>query len=476
LLEWDVDAKVIAASTRAANKTKGQRKQTVVNTRKYCKLEEFLESISRRFKIALIPSRQIDFKNGGALKSTASQTFATDHNSVENTVSTSRECESDKLNICITEPDDDYIEQLMNNRLNISKVGKGREENDSISFHDNFTFGATTIEDTESCTPSVYEIDKFHRELELELFGDETELPSMVGQTLEFPLQADNRTNLNTISGRISSLQDDIAIAGGSNLKQQQPILLERYPLESFPDVSRSGTNGYDAMVNTQDSSNGVPTTSVKFRINHHHSNGNCHRHVPFNHYLSLPLQAESEQCRSGTIFHRQYDDSFDSFSQNLATEVYHSMFSTQGEFDPQYTQFTRGSTERIYSERNNNQHRRSGSFDSSYSAASTQYNLRYSRPESPIQQYTRPVFEASQFSTASSWDSKDSYFRRSNPGDHRYARGSFHPSSRGDDFDGPQVHHVPLFGHTSANQLIDGTDCERCFYSNTTVTITETD
>ena len=474
LLEWDVDAKVIAASTRAANKTKCQRKQTVVNTRKYYKLEEVLESTSRRLKRALIPSRRIDYKNGGVLKSTASQTFAADHNSVENTVSTSRECESDKLQIFITEPDDDNIEQLMNNTLNIPKAGKGREDNGSVSFNDNFTLGATTIEDTKSCTPSVYEIEKFHRELELELFGEETELPSMVGQTLEFPLQAENRTNLNIISGSISSLHDDITIAGGSHLKQQQPfILLERYPLESFPDVSRSGTYGYDAVINTQDSTNSVPDTSAKFRINHHYSNENCHRRVPFNHDPSLPLQAESEQCRSDTIFPRQYDDSFDQYSQNPATEVYHSMFSPQGGFDPQYTQ---GSTERMHSERNNNQHRRSGSFDSSYSAASRQHNFRYSRPESPIQQYTQPVFEVSQFSTASSWDSKGSYFRCSNPGDHRYARGSFYPSSRGDDFDGPQVHHVPLFGHTSANQLMDGTDGERCFYSNATVTITETD
>jgi len=46
-------------------------------------------------------------------------------------------------------------------------------------------------------------------------------------------------------------------------------------------------------------------------------------------------------------------------------------------------------------------------------------------------------------------------------------------PSSRRND--GPRIRHLPLSGHTSATQLVDGRDGTGVFHGNGTVTITET-
>lgn len=188
LLNWGASFHDIVESVRGNIKVKNQRRQTVTNLGKVERIEEAFESATRRLKRALLLRRgdkvkRLQEQANLAQRALTSLKIAEDRALSEirsNRESTRVEPEKDTL--------DDY-------ELNVAVSSFGRSspveakvrgprrivtaESFSSSI-DAFTLGGN------STTPSQLELERFYRELELEMFGDE-ELPSMVGQTLEVP-------------------------------------------------------------------------------------------------------------------------------------------------------------------------------------------------------------------------------------------------------------------------------------------------
>jgi len=479
LSEWDVDTRTIVASTRAAMKTKFQRKQTVINARKFSKLEEVMESTSRRLRKVLLPRRRIDDGADESLEVTPSQIFELDHSRGGETISTSSADEDNKSHIHATEPDEDLIEKLMKNSFDIPTVGICNEGDDNASNCDEFTLGATTLGNTSTYSPSITEMEIFYRELELEMFGEEIELPSMVGQTLEVPLDAKrNSTNLNTSSSGGAVIQDEMSFDGNS-CSNPQSAHVEKYPSRSFPDESHSDSYDNRALSDDQGSSYtyDAPNTSTRTRIYQHQFIENHYDQPPFTQDASPTLDAVYQRTHSIINNpHREHNDSMNHSVPLDPTAQRQTMSVSQSGLDPHYTQY-RGYHEPINSQRDNYRHhhrRRNGSFDSYCNIAPKPNNIQYSSPASRLQQNAQSHFQPQYLPTASSLDTADFSFRYSDPGGH-IAQRSF-PQSRDSHFDGPQVRHMPLHGHLSANQWMDEADRKRSYCNNTTVTITEHD
>jgi hypothetical protein len=194
LLHWGVSFNEIIDSIRTNIKVKNQRRQTVTNLGKVQRLEEAFESASRKLKRALLLKR----RTGDIAKELRQQadTAATALSSLkiaeDHTLSQIRASQTPEA----IEPDADNLENLhVAVQVSVSDFCRNSPENakllrrassssyigedDQVSCMSGFTLG-------NSETASVLEMEKFHRELELEMFGD-MELPSMVGQTLEVP-------------------------------------------------------------------------------------------------------------------------------------------------------------------------------------------------------------------------------------------------------------------------------------------------
>lgn len=206
LLEWGVPLQAIAEGTRSALRTKNQRKQTVVNAGKIAKLEEALERASRSFKRALLlrrgtSSRVQELQEQADRAAIALAVMKDQCRRVEDGCTTTAASSAVGSSIRVeVEPEVDIFEKL-DMRVRVSTVASTAPadammqrfsgitfSNEIVkAFDDSMTIGATTLGNN-SCTQSMEEVEKFYRELELELFGEEAELPSMVGQTLEVPV------------------------------------------------------------------------------------------------------------------------------------------------------------------------------------------------------------------------------------------------------------------------------------------------
>ena len=476
LLEWAVDMKTIATSTRAAMKTKFQRKQTLINTRKLSKVEEVIKMTSRRLKNVFLPKRGINGEVDESLGLTSSQIFASDHSGAGDTVSISSVGDN-KSHLQVTEPDDNIIENLMKGSFDISTAGVGNEGDDNSSNGDDFTLGATTLGNTSTFSPSVVEIEKFYRELELEMFGEEIDPPSMVGQTLELPLGIES-TNSNTTSMGELKIQDEISFHCNpcSNL---QSVHLEKYPSRSFRDESQSASYDNRALHLSQDSYERyeAPKIPKKNRIHQHYFSENHYDQPPVTDGRLLPLHTECEPIDSKfTNPYRSYNDSISRQVPNFPIAQMQTIPVARSGQDPNYTQHPSGFYEAMHSQRvSYRQHRRQrgGSFDSSYSIAPRQNFNQHLSPASQLehaQSYLQPEY----IPTATSLDAVDFSFRYSNSGAH-YSQRSSHRRSRVRNSGEPLVRYMPMRGSLSANEWMDGTDREPSFCNpETTVTITE--
>jgi hypothetical protein len=201
LTEWGVPTHLIACGTRSALKVKNQRKQTVVNTGKVGRLEEAIESTSRRFKEVF------------SLRSTGRSNHAREDESEVRTIArwairvgtdAPRAVDGDPqgnfISAMSTEPrtanfesnvlseaskgtviTESYLDQFQ--EIN-DDVSNDNVSNDDVSNDDAYTLGATTFGNN-SLSPSELELEEFYQELELEMFGEQTSIPCMIGQTLE---------------------------------------------------------------------------------------------------------------------------------------------------------------------------------------------------------------------------------------------------------------------------------------------------
>mmetsp|Transcript_4086 Transcript_4086/g.6430 ORF Transcript_4086/g.6430 Transcript_4086/m.6430 type:complete len:673 (-) Transcript_4086:101-2119(-) len=191
LLNWGASFHDIVESVRGNIKVKNQRRQTVTNLGKVERIEEAFESATRTLKRALLLRRS----TGNKVKRLQEQA-----NLAQSALTSLKIAEEKALNeirrgriATREEPEKDELETY---NLDVTVANFGRsapvdskvrrphlvvsEEDDYYSTFDAYTLGGN------STTPSQLEMERFYRELELEMFGDE-ELPSMVGQTLELP-------------------------------------------------------------------------------------------------------------------------------------------------------------------------------------------------------------------------------------------------------------------------------------------------
>jgi hypothetical protein len=189
LLNWGASFHDIVESIRGNLKIKNQRRQTVTNLGKIERIEEAFESATRKLKRALLlrkdhKVKRIQEQANLAQSALTSLKIAEDRalseirrNRVPTRVKPEKDAMEDyELNVAVANyaRSSQVDATLRRSRLKVT------DESFNGSF-DAFTIGGN------STTPSQLEMERFYRELELEMFGDE-ELPSMVGQTLEVPL------------------------------------------------------------------------------------------------------------------------------------------------------------------------------------------------------------------------------------------------------------------------------------------------
>lgn len=181
LLEWEVPVQDIVDGTRTVLRIKNQRKQTVINSGKVAKLEEAIERASRRV------SRALHLREGTSSKVKKLQEQADRAAAALEIMKNEYETVADDSD-AMTAPSDIASSNPLAAHLDIDivEVVEIKEESD-IGMSDALTIGATTL-GSNSYTQSMMEVEKFYQELELELFGDDVDLPSMVGQTLELPV------------------------------------------------------------------------------------------------------------------------------------------------------------------------------------------------------------------------------------------------------------------------------------------------
>lgn len=184
LAYWDVPVNEIVEAIRGNVRVKNQRRQTVTNLGKVEKLEEAFESAARKLKKTLLLRRKGAKLKGypvhtriaptpamGAMKQQTIDHMRDFHRN------SSPEIIHEKMEL---KEDEEYWKEATGERGGKpSEIVYENDDSHSQSSLSGFTLGNST-------TPSIMEIEKFYRELELEMFGD-LEPPSMVGQTLEVP-------------------------------------------------------------------------------------------------------------------------------------------------------------------------------------------------------------------------------------------------------------------------------------------------
>ena len=193
LLNWGASFHDIIESVRSNLKIKNQRRQTVTNLGKIERIEEAFESATRKLKSALLLRRS----TGNQVKRLQEQA-----NLAQSALTSLKMAEDRALSeirgTSHIEMDEEPKSQEAFNSFPLPNYGpsssQGVESDDQSSRR--ISLGNST-------SPSESEIERFYRELELEMFGDE-ELPSMVGQTLEVQLENGDR-NIKTEECSVTS-------------------------------------------------------------------------------------------------------------------------------------------------------------------------------------------------------------------------------------------------------------------------------
>mmetsp|Transcript_22098 Transcript_22098/g.23674 ORF Transcript_22098/g.23674 Transcript_22098/m.23674 type:complete len:614 (-) Transcript_22098:845-2686(-) len=467
LIEWGIPNPIIAQSIRAASKAKNQRKQTVVNRRKVFRLEKAIEVASRKLKrVLLLPRKRTDAFVEELSEQIVPNAIEKDHRA-KDTISYSRSLDEDKtIQIHVAEPDDDIIGKVdMNITLSnvasftpvetevptdggiyISEEDDDDDKNikdDNISINDDFTLGATTLGNNSAyTTPSLIEMENFYRELELELFGDETELPSMVGQTLEVPVKYDD------IVDEVDTRSYNDTSRVGTVESNPQSASFEKYlvgPVSADESRKCSHLPMYYTITQQHESNYDVPTTSTRTRTYHHnHINEDYYCHMFANQEMALSAPPFSQALYESTHSlisnpdRRSHHTTFESGTNHLTTSQNRSIPYSRGSYEPMHTPMND----------NYNYRRRNGSFDSG-SQIITENQFVHSPNESGMQYHSQCEPSC-----------------KTGVDDLQY---ECHSQSQNTYFDGPQIRHIPLH----RNQWMEDNNEER-FYNNAIATITK--
>ncbi|CAJ1946310.1 unnamed protein product [Cylindrotheca closterium] len=187
LAYWAVPVNEIVEAIRGNVRVKNQRRQTVTNLGKVEKLEEAFESAARKLKKTLLKRRKGGKLKGYPVHSRIAPTPAMGAMKLRNgehlrdfhAISPAERATAGQETSEVKDGTEYWGEDA-------DQHGAGKppeivyENDDTGSSLSGFTIGNST-------TASIMEIERFYRELEMEMFGDLDEPPSMVGQTLEVP-------------------------------------------------------------------------------------------------------------------------------------------------------------------------------------------------------------------------------------------------------------------------------------------------
>jgi hypothetical protein len=326
LLAWGVSFHDIVDSIRSNVRVKNQRRQTVTNLGKVERLEEAFESATRKLKRAVLLRR----RTGNKVKELKEQSELAQQ---KQTLATLRIAEERALNEIDRdcgriehEPEEDNLEHLevevsvsdfCRNSPAESKVRGApisvSTDDDGASSMDGLTIGNST-------TASVLEMEKFYRELELEMFGEDPP-PSMVGRTLEVPgieIPEEDRVYNDlesvipepaSVYGPEDTVYDDDEELDQAPTSKGFPIdssYARSYPSQTPPVHHGYMSNGYSAHVQPNDSYRGQ------------HDQGRS--------MLSRSLEYETDS----TALHRQHNHSVEGHA------YCHDQYHSQNVYPPQ--------------------------------------------------------------------------------------------------------------------------------------------
>jgi hypothetical protein len=411
-----------------ALKSKNQRKQTIINAGKIARIEEALEAASKRLKgafsskgantIETIPETEV-FDKAGTVQTT---------NMTLDSEKQTRDFQS-PLNpppsrVVSVEPESDINFDKLGMNVTISRVVSDAPEGalmatcsaageDSESIDDNYTLGATTF-GNKSATPSILEMEKFYRELEMEMFGEEASLPCMVGQTLE--------VSIDDLSEGGDG--DDITIA------------------TAFRSISKFEVTEPPSQEGDEENFSEDPAS----------------QHCSGPHAVEPNWRFQNDRWQNYCYHEREY---YQNSNANSAAAYSVSNAYNHGQRNQEFKIQNNFDSERS----------RSGSFESLLGQKSMQtYESSYTQFGDVQEQY--PIFSAPQNQMVS-WNSPlpDRWNSTYNimPSRHHVYR-----SNGQSYFDGPRISHNPLHGHLSPNQWMGECDSRTRSYVNAAVTIVE--
>jgi hypothetical protein len=194
LLHWGYSFDDIVSAIRTNIKIKNQRRQTVTNLGKVERLEEAFESATRKLKRVVLLRRstadevkEMQEQAELAASALASLKLAEDRvlgEIASGSVPTEHEPDEDQLaNLNVQVAVSDFCRH---SPIDTMMRGSGIIITGDDDPYDDLTMDGLSFGNSTSA--SVLEMEKFYKELELEMFGDDMP-PSMVGQTLEVPIQ-----------------------------------------------------------------------------------------------------------------------------------------------------------------------------------------------------------------------------------------------------------------------------------------------
>eukprot|EP00934_Nitzschia_sp_Nitz4_P006011 Nitzschia sp. Nitz4//scaffold116_size91068//7581//10009//NITZ4_004946-RA/size91068-snap-gene-0.1-mRNA-1//1//CDS//3329533542//6001//frame0 len=183
LLDWGISFNDIIDAIRTNIKVKNQRRQTVTNLGKIERIEEALESATRKIKRAFL-LRKPTGRKAKQLQQQAQVVAAREFH--ELTLGDINVDELEELRKMQSSPASDEGVHEPDVGDSIESDPKFRKMASSLSLSEIDDHLSSGLSLGNSATTSVREIEQFYRDLEMEMFGD-LPLPDMVGETLEVP-------------------------------------------------------------------------------------------------------------------------------------------------------------------------------------------------------------------------------------------------------------------------------------------------
>lgn len=250
LLNWGASFHDIIEAVRANMKVKNQRRQTVVNIGKVERIEEAFESATRKLKRALLMRRstgnkvkRLQEQADLAQSALRSLKIAEDRALSEirdNRIPARQEHEKDNLA--------DYnLDVAVSTFAQTSPVDAKVRSSHFLGDkqHSGFSSSFDTLD--HSTTPSQKELERFYRELELEMFGDEDRpMPDFVGQTLEIKVPRGGASCCTESRSSIGTLNlDDYSTMSGIQTARAHEVdeILDRESEKALSMVDAKGND-----------------------------------------------------------------------------------------------------------------------------------------------------------------------------------------------------------------------------------------